>query len=122
MPLAREKVTVCTLWSRETGGMTLREVVGLLGGGTVVSRLLGLKSHVLWDYMTGHRELTSDKVLVLSRALSERAERTLTAARTIDRLHALALEREARKITASRERYYARFGRYPVPARGNKTP
>ena len=101
---------------------TLRAVVAALGGASVVSKLVGRHRVTVCYYVSGLYPLPSDVALILE---AEARKLTTDLLSRTSELRAKAQHAEAREAVtraANRERYFQRFGRYPVPARGNKTP
>jgi DNA-binding transcriptional regulator YdaS (Cro superfamily) len=101
---------------------TIRVVVRALGGPCAVAKLIGRHRITVCNYVSGNYPVPSDVALMLEsetkRLTTELLARTPELkARAVD-----AVARESVTRNASRERYFQRFGRYPVPARGNKTP
>lgn len=106
--------------SREKCAIAIRNAVTLIGGATKAGRIMDRGHSVVFDYMHGYRRIPSSQIDALAKATAETVEQSLATLRELERLKAEALEHEAQQRLSARERYYARFGRYPVPARGNK--
>jgi hypothetical protein len=98
-----------------------RAIAGL-GGATKAGKVLGKATPTIWTYLYGSRRMPSDVAARLAEATAASANEQTALVHALKRIEAEAREREALKRLANRERYFQRFGRYPVPARGNKTP
>ena len=98
-----------------------RAIAGL-GGATKAGKVLGKATPTIWTYLYGSRRMPSDVAARLAEATAASANEQTALVHALKRIEADAREREALKRLANRERYFQRFGRYPVPARGNKTP
>ena len=100
----------------------VKAVVTMMGGVSVAAARFGVTRQTVWNWIrgaTGIPPAIADMLAVEALAI---AATMIEAQKDLIRLEAHARARRMALRRENRERYYARFGRYPVPARGNKTP
>lgn len=95
-------------------------VVRGLGGAGSVARLLGCSRYIVYDWVKGKRRIPPSAAERLARESATVGTLLINSQHHLLKLAAAGRERRARTINAERERYYVRFGRYPVPARMDK--
>ncbi len=119
---AENEAILSPIISRDDSKDIIYGAVAGLGGVSKTAKVLGKSVPTIWTYLYGTRHMPSEVADRLAVATAATVDRQVSLVHSVKRLAADARAREAAFRNASRERYFQRFGRYPVPARGNKTP
>ena len=96
-----------------------RTVVVALGGPTEAGRLVSRNKRTIRQYVIGERPVPPDVAEMLADKTAALATALIAASHDLRRIAKAGHQRRARIRLASRERYFQRFDRYPMPARGD---
>jgi hypothetical protein len=106
---------------RDSGALALNTVISAVGGVRTAARLVHRSPRLIAYYLTAERSVSPDVYRKLAAEASALASALMLASHDLNKAAESADQRRARIKQASRERFYARFGHYPMPARGGKT-
>jgi hypothetical protein len=119
---AENEASLRPIATREEHLAAIKCVVARIGGPAKTALLIGRTPQAVWLYERGKNAMPSRIAGQLAAVASDMAQEQTALTHALRRLERDVLAYEAEKRAANRERYFQRFGRYPVPARGNKTP
>jgi hypothetical protein len=105
--------------SHET--LVLSDVIAALGGAQKVAPIVRRHWVTIYRYIDGSRAVPPDVAEALAIAAKAHVNRQTSNVHELGKIAAAAKGRRARIRQAARERFYQRFGHYPMPARGGKT-
>jgi transposase-like protein len=107
---------------REESRLAVKMVVTSIGGVTAAACRFGVTRQTVHNWLNGRIGFPPDIAKDIAQLAADLSGQMREAANEAIRLEARAIVRRDVIRRAARQRYYERFGRYPVPARGGKTP